>query len=422
MANRSNSRFNRSTFQGLSVIEGKHRQASSDTHQSINSDFKHYKDRSERRRRTSSLAQNDQIRSIIAKTVEELSKKNDDNEYTVQSAEDILNKVLADAKESGYSADRIFSILSSSTISEDGVSGDKIPKDVFIDGLRKLSRGVHTWKKDDLNFIADRFDINDDGYISLEEFQHYCYHEVPSLAWKAERQRKEAAQTEEKSDSEDASFNLKEIKYPPGPECYKLSKLFWKINLSVEISLRYCKELDVISIQTHSISTKQDFKTLYVKKSNCAIDKDALDKALAVASQEKDDRSPDEIAWSHYSNYLVVRLHIAKDENDTTGFSPSLMKLHGDGETRLEIDQPHNMSAPARKYRLSDKTKSLEDEFNRKVRSFEKESRSARTSRQTAEGFIRSARNSQNTAEGDGGLSDIIRQALDEVKFELGES
>ena len=404
------------------MIEGNHRKSSLDTHQSINSDFKHYKDRSERRRRTSSLAQNDQIRSIIAKTVEELSKKNDEREYTVQSAEDILNKVLADAKESGYSADRIFSILSSSTISEDGVYGDMIPKDTFIAGLRKLSKGMHNWKKDDLDFIAGRFDINDDGFISLEEFQHYCYHEVPSLAWKAERQRKEAAQTEEKAESEDTSFNLKEIKYGPGPECCKLSKLFWKINLSVEIILRYCKELDVISIQTHSISTKQDFKTLYVKKSNCAIDKDALHEALAVAGQKKDDKTPEEIEWSYYSTYLVARMHIAKDENDTTGFLPSLVKLHGDNETRIEIDQPHNMNAPAKKYRPSDESKSLEDEFNRKVRSFEKESRSARTSRQTAEGFIRSARNSRNTAEGDGSLSDLMRQALDEVKCELGES
>jgi hypothetical protein len=333
--------------------------------------------------------------------------------------------VLAEIKESGYSADRIFDILSSSSINESGGSSDdRIQKDTFTTGLRKLSKGIHTFKKAELDIIADKFDMNGDGFISLSEFQHYCYHEVPSVAWKAERQRKEAQTIEESPESNDASFNIKDIKYSPGPECHRSSKLFWKINLGVEIVLRYCSELGVISIQMYNIPAKQDFKTLYVNKSSCAIDQDALDKAIDVASQTKDDKTPEEIQWIFYSNYLVARLHMVKDENDATGYVPTLIKLHGDGDVALEIDKPHNLNAPTRKYRPSDTNngKSLEDEFQRKIRSFEKESRSARTSRQTAEGFIRSARNSRNTAEGGGGLEDIMRQALEEVKLEIGES
>ena len=328
------------------------------------------------------------------------------------------------AKESGYSADRIFSILSSSSIKEmDEVTINKIQKDTFITGLRKLSKGIHTWKPADLDVIADKFDLNGDGFISLAEFQHYCYHEVPSVAWKAERQRKETTQTTAAIEDNDTSFDIKDIKYSPGPECHRSTKLFWKINLSVEIVLRYCSELGVISIQIYNISANQDFQTLSVKKSSCKIDQDAHNKAIAVASQTKDDKSPEETEWVFYSNYLVARLDMAKDENDTTGYRPLLLKFHGDGDVSLEIDRPENMNAPARKYRPSENEEShssLEDRFQRKVKSFVKETRSARRSRQTAEGLIRSARNSRNTTEG--GLEDIMRQALEEVKLEIGES
>ena len=307
----------------------------------------------------------------------------------------------------------------------DEVHVEKIQKVTFVTGLRKLSKGIHTWNQQDLDAIADKFDMNGDGFISLAEFQHYCYHEVPSVAWKAERQRKETTQTTAAIEDNDTSFNIKDIKYSPGPECHRSTKLFWKINLSVEIVLRYCSELGLISIQIYNIVAKQDFQTLYVNKSSCAIDQDALNEAIAVASQTKDDKSPEEIEWVFYSNYLVARVEMAKDENDTTGYRPLLLKFHGDGDQNLAIDRPENMNAPARKYRPSENdgsegNSSLEDRFQRKVQSFVKETRSARRSRQTAEGFIRSARNSRNTAEG--GLEDIMRQALEEVKLEVGES
>jgi hypothetical protein len=388
--------------------------------QQINSDSKTYKDRSERRKRTSSLAQSHQIRDIISKTVEELSARHGNiNNSCSESAEDILKKVLAEAKASGFSADRIFSILSSSSISEnDGVADDMIQKETFSTGLIKLSKGIHSWKKEDLEVIADKFDINKDGFISFVEFQHYCYHEVPSVAWRAERQRKEALTQAAQNTSIDtaASFNLKDISYAPGHVVSSRSKIFWKINVSVECVLRYCSELGTVSIQIYDMSTKTDFKTLYLNKSSCVIDQAALEEAMT-----KDDRSAEEIEWEHYSNYIMARLQIVKDENEEAGYIPRLLKLHNDGDISLEIDKPRNMNAPAMKY-LIKSGKSLEDEFQQKVRSFEKESRSARSSRMSAEDFIRSARNSRNTADGKDSLQNIMRQALEEVKLELGEN
>lgn len=417
MVNRSSPRFDRSSFEGLSVIEGKCNQAlSSESKHDTNCDFRTYKDRSERRWRTSSLAQSHQIRKIIAETVEELSRKGDNN--AAHDPEDMLKKVLAQTKESGYSADHIFSILSSSSINEtEGIDGDVIERETFITGLKKLSKGIYSWKKCDLEVIADKFDINADGHISLVEFQHYCYHEVPSVAWKAERQRRE-----DKTADEFSVKNVKEIMYGPGKECYVSSKLFWKINVTVEIVLRYCSELDVISIQIYDISNKQDFKTLYVSKSSCAIDETKLQEAVTLARQIKDDKTPEDVEWLFYSNYIMARLQIVKDENEKSGYIARLVRLHCDVDA-LEIDRPHNMNAPVKKYSDTSKNgKSLEEEFRSKVCSFEKETRSARSSRQTAESFIRSARNSRNTAEGEGSLQSIMRQALDEIATELGES
>lgn len=370
----------------------------------VHHDFKLSKERSERRRRTSSLAQSNQIKDIIARTVEELSRKgiSEANNPVVQSAEDILNTVLAEAKQSGYSSDRIFSFLSCSSIGEgDEISNDRIPKNTFTIGLRKLSKDIYNWRKEDLDAIAEKFDVNKDGFISLSEFQRYCYHEVPSVAWKAERQRMQ--KIVHKSDDSDESFSVKDLKYSSGPECHRTSKLFWKINLLVDIVLRYCRELDVISLQIFSISAKEDYKTIYANKKSCCIDHVALQEAITIATQTADEKTPEDIEWGFYSNYLVARLHVAKDENDKTGYSCSLLKLHGDNGISLEIDKPSNMIAPAKRYpQTITSGKSIEDEFQSKVRLFEKESRSARTSRQTAEG-----------------LENIMAMALDELKLDL---
>ena len=366
MPSRPNSRYQRSSFQGLSIIEGErnfaygdfdnNRPPASKARESVNRDFQLYKDRKERRRRSSSLAQSHQIREIIAKTVEDLSRKgNIKEDAKITSAEDRLKEVLTEAKESGYSAERIFSIIGRSKADELTKPGHEnldefVPKQSFVAGLKKLGR--YNWRDDELDLITNKFDVSGDGFISLKEFQHYCYHEISSVSWKAERQRLENATDSEKitgdvSDrSSEGRFDLKEIIFSCGPEVYKTSKLFWKIELSVDIVLRYCNDLDVITMQINNVSSKEDYKTLYIRKKDCVIDQEALEEAAALAIQTSDEKTEEgqdlirkSIHWEFYSNYLVARLQMVKKfYKGSECYLPRLIKLHGDEFTSLEIE------------------------------------------------------------------------------------
>ena len=348
------------SFQGLSIIEDECEEASNEN----NSDLRVYKERNERRQRSSSLAQSQHIRDMIAKTVEELSGP----QFT-ESWEERLQRVLADAKESGHSSERIFAILGKKP-----EAGEHIPKQSFVEGLGKLGL---KWKDDEeMGFITDRFGADGDGMISLSKVQHYCYHDVPSVAWKAERQRLEAADASADdgagNDVEDGSrFDIKEIQYRVGPEVHGTSKLFWRQKVSVNITLRYCKDLDIIVMQLQNSETGEEYETLFVSKSNCAIDR---------AMQTSDDKA----RWEVYSNYLVARLQMNKFEES---YQPRLGNLHGDEMSTLEIRKPANLIFPKRCERQSAgmDVKSIDAEFQSTIEAFEQNSRSARTSRQSAQ-------------------------------------
>ncbi|EED92759.1 predicted protein [Thalassiosira pseudonana CCMP1335] len=420
MPTRRNSLYQRSSFQGLAILEGDRSLTSSDSTTGETSTTKRLsaiKEKNNRRRRTSSLAQNHQIRDIIAKTVEELSRKGNGVSTTPQSsAEDVLKKVLSNVKESGCSAERIFGLLGShnkldnANGEDDEYDPDLISKDSFISGLQQLSKGIHEWDDDELENVVKHFDVNGDGFVSLSEFQHYCYYDVPSVAWRAERQRLEntanGKTTEEESE---VGFNLKDIMYSPGAEVHKSSKLFWKIGLSVGIILRYCVDLDIITLQIYDVSTNEDYKTLYVLRKHCVIDQEKLEEASELAVQTSNEKTADgrdlirkETQWKFISNYLLARLHIAKDENDESGYTPSLIKLHGDTFASLAVEKPANLSAPTKRQpKSSADGKSLDQEFRRRVQSFQRASRSARTSRQSAQE-----------------LTNLITSALDEIKLE----
>lgn len=340
----------------------------------------------ERRRRSSSLAQSHQIRDLIRKTVEELTQKDTDDSdggSQYKTAEDRLKEVLAEAKESGYSSERIFSIIGKS-------SEELIPKQSFIEGLTKLG---YRWNgEEELKYIIDRFDINKDGMISLVEFQKYCYHEVPSVAWRAERQRMEkAADANDGAAVDESRFDIKEIMYSVGPAVHNTSKLFWKIDVSVKITLRYCSDLDVITMQIQNAESNEEYKTLYMNKSDCAIDKEALEEAATLAVQTSDEKTSEgkdllkeNLFWEYYSNYLLARIQMIEAGDS---YLPSLAKLHGD-VVSLEIEKPSNLAAPQRRSELQSAGadgKSIEAEFQSKVESFQRDSRSARTSRKSAQ-------------------------------------
>lgn len=398
-------RYERNSFRGLSIIEGQ-RSIESKNNDTLdkNNNFQ-LKQRTERRRRSSSLQNNTQIRDIIAKTVAELNRNSNGN--VVVSPEERLKKVLAEAKESGYSSDRIFGIIGKTSTSEDKKSSENqmIPTQIFIDGLKTLG---YECSEDESSYVTDRFDLNNDGMISLEEFKHFCYNDIQSVAWKAERQRLQAAAATSRDDNTTDTdctiqvFDIKEIKYAAGNVVHSTSKLFWKDNISVNIQLRYCSDLDILSLQTQNANaeTKQ-YKTLYIKKSDVALDSDALNEAVTLAIQTSDDKTNEgqdlirqQVTWEAYSNYLTTRLQLTKDGDIL------LAKLHGDVFTSLDIDKPSNLIAPqARSERRS--AGSTVDDFNTLSATLQSESRSARNSRQSAQE-----------------LSSIIESALQEILAE----
>lgn len=364
------------SFQTLPIVKddkGSDKSAPATTTDEVGSNdaTKLSKAREERRQRSSSMAGNQHIRDMIAKTVEELSSGEG---QIVGSLEERLKRVLADAKESGHSADRIFTILGCNKTKpkEDGGGGELIQKSLFVDGLTKLGL---KWKDEaELKLITDRFHSEgNDEQLSSSKIQRYCYYEVPSVAWKAERNRLEQANAAVEdgliSDSIRATRfdGIKDIVYRVGPEVHSTSKLFWRQNVSLNIKLRYSKDLDIITMQLQNSETGEDFETLYIPKSDCIVDKEALEDAA------------DDVRWKAYADFLVTRLVMTKSEGGSS-FQPRL-------GTKLEIEKPSNLIAPKRAERQSAgglDIKSIEAEFQDAVKSFDYNSTLSRKSRQSA--------------------------------------
>ncbi|KAL9179802.1 hypothetical protein ACHAXT_007772 [Thalassiosira profunda] len=409
----STPRHERCSFQGMAIIEGErsHDPAPDTVNKDLKQDLRLYQKRNERRRRSSSLAQSDQIRDIIAKTVQELALKDSGNTGPqCKSAEDRLKECLASVKESGVSAEKIFSFFRPEASDADGQIDSKncVSAQAFKDGLGKL--GYQWQDADKLEDLIHRFDLNGDGLISLSEFEQYCLHEISSVAWKAERQRLEkAAAADDASDgSGSPRFDVKDMVYPPGPVVHATSKLFWKLSVSVDIELRYCSDLRVISMQVQHSETKAVLNTFFVNKADCGIDLEALEEKATLAVQSSAEKTDDgkdlvrkNVEWAEYSSYLVARLQMAQDEES---YKVGLAKLHGDEYDRLDVQRPHNLQAPQiRGERKSADTKAIDDEFKTKFQNLRRDSRSARDSRQSAQE-----------------LANVIESALSEVLAEQG--
>ena len=167
-------RCERNSFRGLSIIEGQRSLEPDNANDSLANNNKFQLKQTERRRRSSSLQNNTQIRDIIAKTVAELNRNSNCGNVVVVSPEESLKRVLAQAKESGYSSERIFAtIIGKTSTSEDdnSSSGNQIiPTQTFIAGLKTL--GYECEEEALEEYVTDRFDLNKDGLISLDEFKH----------------------------------------------------------------------------------------------------------------------------------------------------------------------------------------------------------------------------------------------------------
>jgi len=268
-----------------------------------------------RRRRSISLstsmnsAQSDQIKDILEKSVG--SKVS--GVLVDGPPEERLQHIMTTAKERGLSLEEIFSYFHGG---HTGVKG--ITKQTFLSALEKLGNKLFVLTDEELSSLVKRFDLNNDGLISLAEFKKYCLYEIPHVSWKAERSRREAtgemAEIRAKIDEErrgNATTSNKMYSY--GLEFCETSKLFWKINFRVDIRMFYCHELDVVTIQISDHESNRALPTLYAKKKSC--DNISLGKDLKSDPRDKGDK--EDIELKHCAQYLLSRLQVRDKRSDS---------------------------------------------------------------------------------------------------------
>ena len=124
-----------------------------------------------------------------------------------------LKKGMTAAKESGYTTAQIFGFFGN--VSEK----NEISASDFARGIRHVGRKIFEVSDAEVQEMVHFFDIDGDGQITIDEFKAFCYR-IPSVAWKAERIRLEAA-TEDNGEGHKAlakekktrgmkAFNLKD--------------------------------------------------------------------------------------------------------------------------------------------------------------------------------------------------------------------
>jgi len=97
--------------------------------------------------------------------------------------EEKLEKILTAAKQSGMSLEQIFSHFNPNNDTTD------ISEEVFAKGLEELNSDDFFLSKEDCHFLVQKFDLDGDHNISLEEFLQYVL-SLNSVTWKAERNRR----------------------------------------------------------------------------------------------------------------------------------------------------------------------------------------------------------------------------------------
>ena len=136
----------------------------------------------------------------------------------------------------------------------------EITPEEFQVALEKLDAGRNILSLDEegISDLVDKFDKDGDGTISMQEFKHYCYN-INALCWKAERVRLEAAGefvgfTDEKSpkthDHEFANAEVQQTKQKAVTAAlfHESTKLFWRTNDKVELSLYECETMHVLCV------------------------------------------------------------------------------------------------------------------------------------------------------------------------------
>jgi Ca2+-binding protein (EF-Hand superfamily) len=295
-------------------------------------------------------AQSDQIRQMFDISLYEdiASMAANHNVTTDGMAEERLNNILTKAKESGMTADEIFSFFNGGN-----PNTTKITKDSFLASLEKLGGSFMAMTEEELANIVKKFDMNDDGKISIAEFKNYCYFQIPSIAWKAERTRLEKSGEMKMLQAQlSRRFKLGECLdiNACGEEVCRTSKFFWKTNNNVEIRMFYNEKLNVISMQLFSQAFERELPSIYVCKNKVDHQRTHLQDDVQNALQKTEGRTEEQEAtrkhamWDSIAKHLVERLkiwergtpgdisseseecsHISKDEQ----YVPYLCKLPG---------------------------------------------------------------------------------------------
>lgn len=261
-------------------------------------------------------AQSDQIRQMFDMSLYEniTTMAATSNGITGGVAEERLKNILTKAKESGMTADDIFSFFNGGN-----PNTTKITKDSFLASLEKLGGTFLNMSDDELTDIVKKFDMNEDGKISIVEFKNYCYFQIPSIAWKAERTRLEKS-GEMKMLQAQLSRRFKPGQWLDGNACgeevYRTSKFFWKTNNNVEIRMFYNERLNVISMQLYSQASERELPSIYVCKNKVDHQHTRLKDDVTKALQKIEGRTDDQeltrrnAMWDSIAKYLVERLKI----------------------------------------------------------------------------------------------------------------
>jgi len=227
-----------------------------------------------------------------------------------------LETVMTKAKESGLSADKIFSFFKGGEKLNRSV---RLTKEEFLSGLEKLGDNVFVLTSKELDELVEKFDTDGDGMISLDEFRTYCLFQIPSLAWRAERQRMEKSGEMEllKARLSSRLSELSRFVVPCGDEFCSTSKLFWRTQANIRIHMFYCEPMDIITIQLCLENAREEMSPIYVRKKDCMISKTELDDAVTTAVQTSDtrtDEEKDEIGkkteLDFYAKYLISRIQL----------------------------------------------------------------------------------------------------------------
>lgn len=272
--------------------------------------------KSDRRRKSLDFmrksAQSQQIRDMLESTMGnyELST------FIVEgTAEERLQAVMTKAKESGMDPENIFHFFNGGN-----PNTIYITKETFLEALEKLGDSFLIVSDDELEKIVKKFDHNNDGKISIDEFKHYCYN-IPSIPWKAEKSRLERSGELKKLRAQlSRRFTIEPTKvdddHTCGNEVHKTSKFFWKTNNNVDIRLFHCESLNVITVQLYCQTLGKELPSIYVCKNKIEFQIKNLEQEIEKSMQTKDNLNDNaeerktKATWEIISKYISSRLKL----------------------------------------------------------------------------------------------------------------